>query len=210
MFSNVFLPGNSAGDSFGMVRWPLQWLRVTSNLGIERLAWIIWWGSSVHGWCPLIWASICFKVCTNSRNDHDLPYIRSCLGIPKGKLTLTSPVHESLRFAFAFFTAGLFRRCTGGKFLGWVWMVLVNDERFRWRMMRMLILKKEFPFDFYWSPYSWDTTCEMMTHNDSKLILSMLTQRLRDKQEITRQMGYDFDGLMDIQGWCSLSNGRSI
>lgn len=30
------------------------------------------------------------------------------------------------------------------------------------------------------------------------LNLSMLTQRLRDKQEITRQKGYDFDRLMDI------------
>lgn len=30
------------------------------------------------------------------------------------------------------------------------------------------------------------------------LYLSMLTQRLRDKQEITRQKGYDFDRLMDI------------
>ena len=99
----------------------------------------------------------------------------------KGKLTLTSPIHESLRFAFAFFTTCLFRRCTRGKFLGWVWMVLVNDERrllgtgvtgvgrFRWRMMRMMILKKEFPFDFYWSPYSWDTTCSMLTHNDSEI-----------------------------------------
>ena len=40
---NRYLPGNSAGDLFGMVEtWPLQGLLVTSNWGIKRSHWITW------------------------------------------------------------------------------------------------------------------------------------------------------------------------